>query len=227
MRGWNLLKERSNPTRCQAKRTIDAFESYGVARQQIARLLPEQIELPAGVFSTVDSLKACVSPPLLDWSADFLALNRAWFDCVDAQPHLLVDGYKDTSVYERWLASRIQHAPAAKRHIVVWKSHDGPIGYKSPGHLSIAYIENDEGLDGSEFARYWMFSRDWLLGHPACVEAMLALVSIAKSQKILMTGRLRPTLALKKLERGEMFASQVDASTGKLWYPEDAKFVLD
>ena len=44
--GWSWLRDRLDPVRVQAQRLIDAFEAHGIARQQIARVLPP--ELPSG-----------------------------------------------------------------------------------------------------------------------------------------------------------------------------------
>ncbi len=44
-KAWNLLRDRLGPARAQAKRLIVTFEAYGVARQQIPRLLPAELKL--------------------------------------------------------------------------------------------------------------------------------------------------------------------------------------
>lgn len=59
---WNLLRDRLDPARAQAKRLIETFEAYGIARQQIARLLPAELKLPNAAFSTPDKLKDKVAP---------------------------------------------------------------------------------------------------------------------------------------------------------------------
>ena len=47
-----LNDPRLDPTRVQAKRLIASFEAYGIARQQIPRLLPAGLKLPNAAFST-------------------------------------------------------------------------------------------------------------------------------------------------------------------------------
>lgn len=41
-KSWNLLRDRLDPARAQAQLLIDTFEAYGIARQQIPRLLPPE-----------------------------------------------------------------------------------------------------------------------------------------------------------------------------------------
>ena len=221
-RQWR--EERGDPARLQAERLIAAFEAYGVRRQQIARLLPESLALPSALMSSPDKLKDKVSPALLDWAADYLALNRAWFDGVDEQPHVLVDGYKDTLAHERWLRARLAAVQDVNRSLVVWKADTGPVNFSSIGPLCIVYVEDSEGLDGKEFSRHWLLSREWPLGHPPCVKCMLDLVRIARSMHIMTTGRIKPLRWLESLEQGKVFAPQVQEIAGALWYPEDTVF---
>jgi hypothetical protein len=226
-RGRQWRDDRNDPVRLQAERVITAFEVYGVKRQQIARLLPRPLALPPVRFSNPASLSGDVSPELLDWVAEYLGLNRAWLDGVDPQPHLLIEGYKDTPAHERWLRGRIHVAPNVHRFITVWKAESGPVSFDSVGPLCIVYEEVDAGLDGSEFSRYWLLSRNWPLGHPPSVECMVSLSSVARSLGILMTGRLKPLRWLAKLEGGRAFAPEVEVVGGQLWYPEDTVFGLE
>ena len=39
-KAWNLLRDRLDPARAQAKRLIETFEAYGIARQQIPAYFP-------------------------------------------------------------------------------------------------------------------------------------------------------------------------------------------
>lgn len=225
-RGWDWLQDRRDPVRAQAKRLIDAFDAYGIAKQQIARVLPPALAMPPATMSTPSNLKDKVSPALLDWAADYLALNRAWFDGVDIQPHLLIEGYKDTAVYARWFRARLAAMPDVRRYLIVWKADSKPLGFDSRGPLCLVYVEDTEGLDGKEFSRYWLLSREWPLGHPPCVENMLEAVAIARSLDITVIGRIVPLPWLMKLESGRAFAPQVRDHTGELWYPEDVATAL-
>lgn len=223
-RGWDWFQDRRDPVRAQAKRLIDAFDAYGIARHQIARVLPPALAMPPAAMSTPSKLKDTLSPALLDWTADYLALSRAWFDGADSQPHLLIDGYKDPAVHERWLATRLAAMPDVRRYLIVWKADSKPVGFDSRGPLCLVYAEDSEGLDGKEFSRYWLLSRDWPLGHPPCVENMREIVAIARALDIMVIGRIAPMQWLTKLEAGQAFVPQVRDHTGALWYPQDDEF---
>ncbi len=223
-RGWDWFQDRRDPVRAQAKRLIDAFEAHGIARQQIARVLPPPLAMPPVKMSSPSKLKESLSPALLDWAAEYLALNRAWLDGVDDQPHELVDGYKNTDVYDKWLRRRQATAQAVNRCLYVWTADTGPLGFDSRGPLCLVYAEDSDGLDGKEFSRYWLLSREWRLGHPPCVENMLEVVTIARALGIMSIGRIVPMKWLMKLESGKAFAPQVREHLSTLWHPEDAVF---
>jgi hypothetical protein len=221
-RQWR--EERGDPARLQAQRLIAAFEAYGVRRQQIVRLMPESLALPSPLMSSAERLKDKISPALLDWASEYLALSRAWLDGVDPQPHVLIEGYKDTRAHERWLRGRIEAAPNVQRFITVWKADRGPVNFDSVGPLCIVYEEVGAGLDGSHFSRYWLLSRDWPLGHPPPVECMVVLSSVARSLGVMMSGRIKPLRWLEQLEMGAVFVPEVVRLGGEAWYPEDAVF---
>ena len=111
-RGLTWIQDRRDPVRAQAQRMIDAFEAHGIARQQIARVLPPELSITPAALSSADELKDKVTPALLDWAADYLALDRRWLDRIDARPHQRVDGYKNDGVYAGWLRQRLVAAPA-------------------------------------------------------------------------------------------------------------------
>ena len=108
-KAWGWLRDRLDPTRIHAERLIQAFEAYGIARQQIPRLMPAGLTMPNAAFSSPDKLKAHLTPALLNWAAEHLAIRRSWLDGVGAQPHLIEDHYKAVAGYRDWLTQRIEH----------------------------------------------------------------------------------------------------------------------
>jgi hypothetical protein len=220
-RGWTWVQERRDPVRAQAQRMIDVFEAHCIARQQIARVLPPELAIPTASLSNADKLKGQVSPALLDWAADYLALNRRWLDGVDAEPHRRVDGYKNEGVYAEWLRQRLEVAPAVDRVLYVWTAEEPVSGSTSGGLVCLVYSEDSAWLDGGSLSRYWLLSEQWPIDHGACVVSMLKVVGIARSLGIPVVGRLVPAPVLRKMESGRIFAPQAQASIGKLWYPED------
>lgn len=219
-KAWNLLRDRLDPARAQAKRLIETFESYGIARQQIPRLLPPELKLPNAAFSTPDKLKDKVTPELLDWAANHLAVSRSWLDRVADTPHLMEDHYKAPAGYRVWLANRLAVEPNVARHLSVWK----PQGQELPsgfGPLCLVYQESINGLDGSEFTRYWLLSDQWRIDHSPCLENLLAVIAVARSLGIWVLGLDMPRTQLEQLESGKRLIPDAARRARGKWHPED------
>ena len=222
--GWKALRGERNITRLQARRLLRAFEVYGIARQQICRLLPHRLALPLKSFATAESLEAELTEGLLAWTSDFLVLRRGWLDGVDSQPHKVIEGYKREAAFGAFFADRIDLEPQANRSLHVWTPTLPRLGWSnSPGLLSMVYVEDTQGLDDDSVSRYWLLSQDWRLDHAPCVESMVKTVAIAHSMRILVVGRLVPDRMLRSLQRGRLFAPQVALKAGGLWYPADVQ----
>jgi hypothetical protein len=219
-KAWNLLRDRLDPARAQAQRLIESFEAYGIARQQIPRLLPPELKLPNAAFSTPDKLKDKVTSELLDWASDYLAISRSWIDKGGDTPHLLEDHYKSPAGYRDWLATRLDLAPNVSRYLAVWK----PLGQDIPnghGPLCLIYEETTEGLDGAEFTRYWQLSDHWTLQHAPCLENLLAVIAVARSLGIWVSGSDVPMAQLQQLEAGKKPIPDIAKHQRGKWYPED------
>ncbi len=190
------------------------------ARQQIPRLLPPELKLPNATFSTPDKLKDKVTPELLDWAADYLAISRSWLDGVDDMPHLMANHYKAPARYRDWLAKRLEAAPDVSRHLNVWKTwgQDIPSGH---GPFCVIYEEVADGLDGAEFSRYWLLSDHWILEHTPCLENLLAVIAVDGSLGVSVFGIDIPLTQLQQLEAGKMFIPDVAKHAQGKWYPED------
>jgi hypothetical protein len=219
-KAWNLLRDRLDPARAQAKRLIETFEAYGIARQQIPRILPPELKLPNAAFSTPDKLKDKVTPELLNWAADHLAVSRSWLDLVEQAPHLLEDHYKAPVGYRDWLANRLEVAPDVTRFLFVWK----PLGQEIPsghGPLCLIYEETTNGLDGLEFTRYWLLSDHWILHHAPCLENLFAVIALVRSLGIWVLGSDVPMALLQQLETGKKLIPEVAKRRRGRWHPED------
>lgn len=219
-KAWNLLRDRLDPARAQAKRLIETFETYGIARQQIPRVLPPELKLPNAAFSTPDKLNDKVTPELLDWAAVHLAISRSWLDGVEETPHLVEDHYKSPEGYREWLANRLEVAPTVSRLLAVLK----PLGQEIPsgrGPLCLIYEETSAGLDGTEFSRYWLLSDQWSLHHAPCLENLLAVIAVARTLGVWVTGRDVPLRELQLLEAGKKLIPEVMKNRRGQWHPED------
>ncbi|MDP3923737.1 MAG: hypothetical protein Q8Q84_10295 [Hydrogenophaga sp.] len=217
----NLLRDRLDPARAQAKRLIETFEAYGIARQQIPRLLPPELKLPNAAFSTPDKLKDKLTSELLDWAADHLAINRAWLDGVSPQPHLRVDKYKQPTLYRDWLLERQQIASDARCLLLVWKPEGVAVGPNAHGPMCLVYEEISDGLDGTELSRYWLLSEGWHWDHSPCVSNMVAAVAVAQSLGVMVIGHDLPSALLEQLEAGKKLAPVVAKQRQHLWHPGD------
>lgn len=221
--GWTWFQDRRDPVRAQAQRLVDAFDAHGIPQQQIARVLASELAIPSASLSNAGKLKDKISPAALDWASEYLSLNRRWLDGVDPQPHQRIDGYKNESVYAEWLRHRLESAPDVDRRLLVWTAEDPVARVTAAGPLCMVYAEDSAGLDGGLLSRYWLLSEKWPIDHRPCVISMLKVVEIMRLHHILVVGRLVPASVLRKFEAGSMFAPQVEARTGKLWYPEDMR----
>jgi hypothetical protein len=220
-RGWNWFRDRRDPVRVQSQRLIDAFEAHGVARQQIARVLSSELAIPPAAFSSADKLRDKITPALLDWAANYLNLERRWLDGLDAHPHRHVEGYKNEAVYANWLRQRLEREPVVNRRLCIWASSDPNAESGTSGYLSLVYVEEHAWLDNQELSRYWLLSDQWPLDHAPCIVSMLKVVDIARAMGVVVVGRQVPGKTLKGLENGSLFAPQVSARVGKIWYPAD------
>jgi hypothetical protein len=227
-KAWDWRQERKDPTYRCANRLIRAFEAHGIKRQQVMRLLsqvalPAKPELTMADFSKPGKLKAKLSPQLLDWAAEYLNVQRGWFDDVDVRPHVVVDHYKQPACYREWFESRKAQAPHVFRALSVWKGAGQRLdeGGCGEGPLCLVYEETSDGLDGTELSRYWLLSNEWSLHHAPCIENMVAAVAVAKSLGIMVTGREMPLDKLVRLEAGDLLLPEAAALGRAPWHPDD------
>lgn len=216
---WRKSK---NPVRQQAQRFIDTFEQYGIERQQISRVLPEKLQIKAVDCSEADRLMGHISPQLLDWAAEYLAIQRAWFDLCDVHPHLIVDHYKCAERYGSWLDDRMLAFPEASlRSLNVYASEVPKLSWEGKGPLVLCYRETSRGLDGNDFDRYWLWSRDWSAYHLPCIENMLGAVAQAQQRDVLVLGKLVSKTELQKVSDGVTLVPTLAARSRGTWHPED------
>lgn len=132
----------------------------------------------------------------------------------------MVDHYKAPAGYRDWLAHRLDVAPNVARYLSVWK----PQGQELPsgfGPFCLVYEETTDGLDGSEFTRYWLLSDHWRLDHAPCLENLLAVIAVARSLDIWVLGRDVPMTHLEQLEAGKKLIPEVAKRAHGKWHPED------
>jgi hypothetical protein len=217
--GVDWVRNKRNPFRLQAQRLLLAFESHGIKRQQIPRLLPAGLMSSASIFADADKLRDSVSPQLLDWAADYLAVNRSWLDGTNDQPHQLVEHYKDEAKYLDWFDERRQTGSSANRTLYVLAEAD--LNVRPQGLVELLYAEHGSGLDGNELSRYWRLSSEWPAQHVPCLESTLEVLKHAKAAGVLVIGRVVERRALNEFVQGKTFGDQVTSRSRASWYPED------
>ena len=150
-------------------------------------------------------------------------LRRDWLDGrEDVPPHHVVDHYKHPALYGPWFQARQTAAPQVDRFLSVWKSVGTPVGPGADGPLCVVYEEVGEGLDGSEWSRYWLLTDEWHMGHAHCVENLAALVHVAQQAGVLVTiGKELRARDLMRLHRGHALVPELLQRTRGGWYPTD------
>jgi len=219
--GLNYFRKRRNPIRSQSDRFLRAFEDHGVARQQITRVLPDEFDIKHEAFSSAEQLVGHLTPELLDWASNYLALDRSWLDGIGDRPHQDLEIYKDTSAYSDWLKQRIELEPNVDRSVYIWATSDLNHSTNSSYYLSIVFEEYFGDLDDTNLCRYWTISNQWSADHKPCINSMLKIINISRSNNVLPIGRVLSKKALHDFEEGNLFAPQVKKQVKAIWYPED------
>lgn len=140
-------------------------------------------------------------------------------------PHLLEDHYKAPAVYRDWLAHRLEVAPDVTRFLTVLK----PLGQDIPqghGPLCLIYEETTDGLDRTEFTRYWLLSDHWRLEHPPCLANLLAVIAVTRSLGIWVLGSDVPMALLQQLQAGKILIPEVAKRRQGKWHPEDLVYPI-
>jgi len=112
-------------------------------------------------------------------------------------------------------------ASVISTRLLVWASSDLNAKPEPTGYLSIVYVEDGVGIDENVLSRYWTLSDQWPMDHRRCIESMLKVVQIGRSNDILIVGRTVDRKTLGSFENGRLFAPQVNSRARSMWYPED------
>ncbi|MFZ2852611.1 MAG: hypothetical protein WAZ34_00695 [Rhodocyclaceae bacterium] len=219
--GW--WQGQRDPIRAQASRVLEVFENHGVTRTQISRLLPELFQIPMKNFASADKLKEQLTPALLDWVADFFALNRAWLDGVPVSPHQVVGTYKHPANLGAWLGVRRSDEPFQFR-LLVLKPSAKPIGPESSETIVIALEEHVTFLDDQPICRYFVLDGNGPLDHYPVVRNLLGLCAVADRARCLVKGRVLSKSVCAEIEDGKLLIpAALHKSTGS-WEPDVALF---
>lgn len=215
--------ERRDPIRAQAQRVLDVFAAHRVAPTQISRLLPEQFAVPMQDFASANTLKAHLTPGLLDWVAEFFALNRAWLDGVADQPHQTICCYKQPLDFARWLAEHRSGEPFQFR-LFVLKPSTRPISPASDEDIVITLEERIAHLDDQAIYRYYRFDGDGPLSHFPVIRSLLGMCVAADKARCLVKGRVVAHKFCDAIADGRLLVPQGLRKSRQSWEPDTLLF---
>lgn len=213
-------RECQRPLYRQARRFIEAFESHGVARQQVPRLMPESIRLTLQAVATPEALTAKLQLEHLDWAAETLALQREWFDAEGGQPHQIVGSlYKRPAAQHEWLACRTLARSGGYSALHVATLEDFRDPGQAEGFFFVAYEECFEQLGDKSISRYWYLSNGFRFGHAPCTVDLLTMLAIGECLGISAVGHVLPSKRIERAERGTLGLLPKALSEGRRWQP--------
>lgn len=227
-RGGKLLKQLNDPVRAQATRVLEAFEAHGVKPQQIARLLPADIEVKSAAWSSADTLKDAMTPELLQWTANLLSLNPAWLDgereIASRHAHFRYSSNQPSALFH-WLRERYQRNGKtqweAGASLYVLCACDAPMTNTANGPLVLMLREAFAEVNGSKRYRYTLLSEDWRLDHTPCTASLATACAIAQHMHLPIHALTVSAKQLRALEAGKCFAGEVWAKAKTPWHPDD------
>lgn len=219
-------RQRRDPVRAQAARVLEAFAAHDVKSQQIARLLPADIEVKSAAWSSADTLKDAVTPALLKWTAGTLALNPAWLDGERVCRHVVFTvHYKHPAQLFNWLRERYQRGDKSQweagASLCVLCACDAPMTKTANGPLMLMLRETFAEVNGSERYRYTLLSEGWRLDHTPCTASLAAACAIAQHMHLPIHALTATARQLRALEEGKCFAGEVWTKAKARWHPDD------
>lgn len=215
--------EHRDPIRAQAQRVLDVFAAHRVAPTQISRLLPEQFSIPMQDFASAGTLKAHLTPALLDWLSEFFALNRAWLDGVSDEPHRTICCYKYPLEFAQWLAEHKTGEPFQFR-LFVLKPSNRPLSPDSDEDILITLEERIADLDDRTIYRYYLFDGSGPLSHYPVIRSLLGMCAAASKARCLVKGRVVAQKVCDAIEAGCLLVPQGLAKSRQPWEPDALLF---
>lgn len=219
--GW--WEVRQDPIRAQAQRVLDVFAAHGVARTQISRLLPEQFAIPMMDFVSADKLSEHLIPALLDWIADYFALNRSWLDGLPVDPHQTIRCYKHPADFAAWLAEH-QTGEAFQFRLFVLKPTAKAINPNSNEIIVIVLEERITYLDDQSVCRYFIFDGNGPLDHYPVIRSLMGLCVVADRVRCQVKGRVVDETTCTAIEDGLLLIPLGLSKARISWEPDGMLF---
>jgi len=219
-------KHRADPLRLQAERMLEAFSAHDVKAHQVCALLPADIQVKATAWSSADTLLQDVSPLLLRWTAETLALNPAWLDgepvCRQAK---FAAHCKSPAQLYHWLRERYLRGSKSQwdagASLCVLCACESPMTSAADGPLVLMLRETFAEVHGRERYRYTLLSDGWHLDHSPCTASLAAACAITLHLHLPIHALTVPARRLRALEEGRCFACEVWRGAQGRWHPDD------
>lgn len=180
------LKNRTNPVRQQSDRILRVFETHGIQRTQINRLLPKDLQLLPFELSDADELKKALTQAHINWVADFFALEREWLDGTSDAANELIFSYKSPRELDQWLSG---HALPAQKglnfrlHLIT--ADVQPISAASQGYFAVILEELFDTEDDYQ-SRYYHLTNGDHFEHPPCLLHLMQILAIANHHNLML-----------------------------------------
>lgn len=215
--GFGLWRSSRDPIHRQAQRLLDSFEAHGIRRQQIARLLPSDLDVPVQAFSTAKALSQYMSLRLLDWTASTLAVQRDWLDLVSDDPHEVVQIYKSPNRFMAWIEQQDKAVEGRFSSIRVVSEAQWRDPGEAKGRFFVVHEECFAELNNVALSRYRFLSNGWNFDHSPCLINLLAIIMIAESFGIPTFGQVGTRQIVRKAEEGTLLLPQGLATCNRRW----------
>jgi hypothetical protein len=174
-------------------------------------------------FATASKLKAHLTPALLDWTASYFALRRAWLDGVTDHPHQIIFCYKRPLDLGRWLDEHRSGKPFQFR-LIVLKPSRYPLSPDSDEDIVIALEEQIACLDDQPIYRYYLIDGNGPLSHYPVLRSMLGMCAVADRASCSVRGRVVTQRDCAAIGDGHLLVPQGLKRSRASWEPDSLLF---
>lgn len=194
-----LVRSRINPVRKQAMRILQVFEAHGIARTQVNRLLPKELQLQPFELSDADELKKAFKQEHITWLIEHFALNAAWLEGTSDEANQQINSYKHPLELHQWLLRHKrpdQEDYNFRLHLITADNHS--ISPTSDGHFAVL-LEELFGDDENQQSRFYHLSQGAHFHHAPCLLHLMQILAIAHHQGVMMRRAILPPANLRQL----------------------------
>ena len=173
---FRWFSRQRNPARQMASRVIEVFETHGIGRTSINKLLPENLRLPIHQWTSPDALAEALHQNHIDWICQRFALTHGWLTGESEAAHEEVFSYKAPGFLHPWfLQHRTGDSLEFKLHVLTPDMSE--IGPRSRGNFALV-LEHMSADDG-EPSRFYHLTNGAHFEHYPCLVHLVQVMAIA------------------------------------------------